>query len=206
MSKRTILIYSGILFAGAAYLLWRDSKNIIFQNSPQIDTSGSELPAPSLLSRIGKTMSDIVNTLSNNGLNLIKALESFSALPYKDARGWSIGYGHYMGPSPTLNYVTTDQAEKLLYSDTEKAQAIVRALVLVPLSQNQFDALTSFIYNVGVGAFGKSTLLRVLNDGNYQAASDQFQQWNKEHLPDGEFVVSPSLVARRETEQQLFMT
>lgn len=208
MAKRNFLIIAGFLFTGAAFLVWRDSKNKVqnnaYENSPQVDISGASLPAPGFIEKVKKIMSDIVNTLSNNGLNLIKRIETFSAKPYRDARGWSIGYGHYMGGTATMSSVTLAQAEKLLSNDTESAQAVIRALVRVPLSQNQFDALTSFVYNVGAGAFGKSTLLRLLNNGDMSGAAGQFTVWNKMHNTDGDLIISSALVARREAEQTIF--
>lgn len=142
----------------------------------------------------------LADKISDYGLSLIKNFEGFSATPYRDAAGWSIGYGHYMGVAPTMQYVSPDMAEELLTRDTETAQSAVRSLVTVPLNQNQFDSLTSLVYNIGVGAFGKSTLLRLLNDSNYQGAADQFPRWNK-----SEGKINPVLVARSEHEREIFL-
>lgn len=145
-------------------------------------------------------MGDVVNSISEYGVNLIKGFEGFSATPYRDAGGWSIGYGHYLGDSPTMSAVSPEQGAALLASDTSKAQSAIRALVTVPLSQNQFDALTSLIYNIGVGAFGKSTLLRLLNNSDYTGAADQFHIWNH-----SSGAVNSSLVARRAAERDVFL-
>jgi GH24 family phage-related lysozyme (muramidase) len=84
--------------------------------------------------------------------------------------------------------------------DLKVFESAVRRLVTVPLNQNQFDALVSFVFNVGEGAFKDSTLLRLLNSGNYKAASAQFGKW----VYAGKQVL-PGLVARRESEYQLFV-
>lgn len=141
----------------------------------------------------------MVRQLSSYGRDLIKKFEGFSNVPYKDATGWSIGYGHYMGSSPTMRYITQEQGDALLANDTESAQSAVRSLVTVPLNQNQFDALVSLVYNIGAGAFGKSTLLRLLNAGDYEGAAKQFDVWKK-----SEGKTNPALVARRAYERQIF--
>jgi lysozyme len=96
--------------------------------------------------------------------------------------------------------ITQAQADAWLREDLAKAAACVNANVKVPLTQNQFDALTDFCFNVGVGNFIASTLLRLLNAGNYAGAATQFDRWN---LAAGR--VLPGLVKRRLAERQLFM-
>ena len=81
------------------------------------------------------------------------------------------------------------------------AEAVVSSLVKAPLNQNQFDALVSFAYNVGGGAFASSTLLKLINAGAFGAAAAQFTKWD---LARGE--VSAGLLRRRQAEQQLFVT
>ena len=75
--------------------------------------------------------------------------------------------------------ITEGGAEALLRHDLEWVESTINKNVKVPLNQNQYDALASFIYNVGAGAFRKSTLLRLLNQGDYTGAAGQFQRWNK---------------------------
>lgn len=154
--------------------------------------------------RIGEKIMD----LSTAGLDKLKKEEGFSPVPYRDAQGFSIGYGHYILPheKDTLKNVTEEQARELLHKDTAIAANAVKRLVKVPLTQNQFDALVSFVYNVGVGAFSKSNLLRQLNSKNYAAAAQQFPVWNKMTTPGGEKVVIAALVKRRAHEQELFMS
>lgn len=150
---------------------------------------------------IGGGVMSAINSISENGLQLIRDIESFSSKPYKDAGGWSIGYGHYMGPTPTINFVTPQQGEEFLKSDTASAAKTVASAVKVPLNQNQFDALVSFVYNIGAGNFKSSTLLKLLNSGDYQGAADQFKYWNKSR---GKILTS--LVNRREREKALFLS
>lgn len=144
---------------------------------------------------------------SDNGLNVIKRFEGFSAVPYRDAQGWSIGYGHFILPGENLTQIDKAQAEVLLRKDAAIAEAAVDTHVTVPLTQNQFDALVSFVYNIGVSAFTKSTLLRKLNSGDYAAAAAQFAVWNKiTDATTGQKVVKLALVTRRQGEQALFMS
>lgn len=118
--------------------------------------------------------------ISEQGIALIKEFEGFSAQPYRCPAGkLTIGYGHVIHPIETYPEagITQQEAEKLLKQDVSYAEAMVNHAVLVPLSQNQFDALVSLVYNIGIKAFVNSTLLRLLNDGDTQAAARQFSRW-----------------------------
>lgn len=138
-------------------------------------------------------------SMSAGGLQMLQGFEGFSATPYADHKGYSIGFGHLIQPGEDLTYVTQEQATALLAQDVASAQQTVQGAVTVPLTQNQFDALVSFVYNVGAGAFRASTLLRLLNAGDYAGAAAQFPRWiNASGSP------SPALVARRGDEQRLF--
>jgi len=88
----------------------------------------------------------------------------------------------------------------LLQADVEKAASAVRDLVKVPLKQGQFDALTSFIYNIGRRNFANSTLLSQLNSGNYQAAADELMKWDKVSAKPLQ-----GLTVRRGAERRLFL-
>jgi lysozyme len=84
----------------------------------------------------------------------------------------------------------------------------VKRYVKVPVTQNQFDALTSLTYNIGKGkeGFGGSTLLKLLNQGDYKGAAEQFHRWNKVTDPKtGEKVESPGLINRRKADYELFI-
>jgi lysozyme len=133
---------------------------------------------------------------SQDGLERLKNREGFSAYSYPDANGRSIGYGHFIKLTDSIpEPVSEDDALALLAQDALTAANAVRAYVTVPLTQSQFDALTSFVYNVGVGAFKRSTMLTVLNGGYYDAAALQFDSW---HLP-------ASVISRRNSEKQQFL-
>ncbi len=148
---------------------------------------------------------------SKDCLDLIKSFEGYhkrlpdgSAATYLDPVNIpTIGWGtiQYPDGKPVrLGDVRTEAqcTEYLLHEVSGKAAAIEK-LVKVPLTQSMFDALTSFAYNVGVGAFSESTLLRMLNAGNYEAAGQQLLVWNK-----GGGKVLPGLVRRRDAEMALF--
>lgn len=154
---------------------------------------------------IAQTIGNWVVNISENGLELLKKLEGFSAKPYPDADGWSIGFGHYLGKTPTIQYVTREQAEALLIRDVQKALDVIKRYVKVPMNQNQIDALVSFIYNVGPNAFISSTLLKKLNAGDYHGAADEFLRWNKSRQ-NGVLKENPVLTARREAERQIFLS
>lgn len=139
--------------------------------------------------------------ISPAGVNLIKKFEGFVAKAYKCPAGvWTIGYGH-TGPDVTPGLqLTTEQVDALLVRDLLRYEAPVNKLVTVELTQNQFDALVSFVYNVGEGNFSKSTLLKHLNNGDKDKAAAQFLVWNK-----AGGVELPGLVRRRAAERELFL-
>jgi GH24 family phage-related lysozyme (muramidase) len=138
--------------------------------------------------------------INSKGLQLLKSFEGFSATAYQDIVGvWTIGYGTTSGIRPGMR-VTQSQAEDLLRRDLFRFETAVANLVKVPLNENQFSALVSFVYNVGEGALAGSTLLRVLNQGNYREAANQFMRWNR---AGGNEVAG--LTRRRRAEQALFL-
>lgn len=137
----------------------------------------------------------------NSGLDLVKRSESLVLKAYLcPAHVWTIGYGHTRGVKMG-DTCTEEQANQWLREDLRDAEAIVDATVDVPLSQNQFDALVSFVFNVGGGAFKTSTLLRLLNRGEYSRAAEQLDRWNK---AAGQ--VLAGLTTRRAAERALFET
>lgn len=133
------------------------------------------------------------------GLNLIKDSEGFEANAYKCPAGvWTIGYGHTRGVTPDMT-ITMVEAEALLRQDVKWAENVVNEYVSVPLNQNQFDALVSFVFNVGEGNFKDSSLLTELNKGNYKIVPDKLSEW-----VHGGGKVLPGLVTRRKAEGVLF--
>ena len=139
--------------------------------------------------------------ISDKALNLIKRFEGFRAKPYLcPGDVWTIGYGTTKGVTPSSPPVTKAQAEIMLRDDVKRFEEAVRNAVNVPLNQHQFDALVSFTYNLGESALRRSTLLKVLNQGDYEEAANQFKRWNK---ADGK--VLKGLVRRRKAESEMFL-
>ena len=138
--------------------------------------------------------------LSQKGIALIQSFETCKLYSYPDQRGiWTIGWGHTLGVLPYLT-CTSDEADEWFLQDTQRAVDGVNFYVKVVLNQNQFDALVSFTYNVGVGSEEHSTLLKDINSKNFVAATAQFLIWN--HV-NGQ--VDPGLTRRRTAEQALFL-
>lgn len=141
---------------------------------------------------------------SDAGLEFIAQREGLRLYAYPDpATGgapWTIGHGHTGAEVSPSTVITPEQARMLLEEDCEKAEQCIEHHVTVPLNQNQFDACVSFIFNLGCGNFTASTLLKLLNAGNYQAAAAQFCRWDK---ANGQ--VMAGLTARRRAESDLFL-
>jgi lysozyme len=134
-------------------------------------------------------------------LAFLKAREGLRLSPYPDAAGYSIGYGHYLGTKPEPASITTAQAEAFLLADARAAAIAVVNGVRVPINQNQFDALVSFVYNLGASAFRNSTLLEKLNAGDFAGAANEFGRWI---YVQGH--VSDALTRRRALERDLFLS
>ncbi len=148
--------------------------------------------------------------IGTKGLALIKEFEGCKLEAYLDGGGvWTIGWGH-TGPDVHEGLIWTQhQADMALLEDVQEAVDGVNRLVTAPLTQNEFDALVSFAYNVGLDidadtkaeGLGDSTLLRKLNALDYGGAADEFPKWNKDN---GKIV--GGLTRRRMAEKQLFET
>jgi len=135
-----------------------------------------------------------------NGLNIIKEFEGLRLQAYKcPADRWTIGYGHTAGVSAN-DVITEAQATSLLCQDVAESERAVNHYVHGPLTQNQFDALVSFVFNLGVGNFRTSTLLKKLNAGDNDGAAQEFGRW----IHAGGKAL-PGLVRRREVERALFL-
>lgn len=142
---------------------------------------------------------------SHVGKNLIKHFEGFRAIAYLCPAGvWTIGYGTTRINGKLISEVakiTTDEADVLLEQDLKVFEDSINQNVAAKLSQNQFDALSSFVYNVGVGNFKKSTLLKKLNANKPLDAAEEFLKWNKANK-----VILPGLTKRRKMEKELFLS
>lgn len=137
--------------------------------------------------------------ISPEGLKFIKQAEGCSLTAYLDSvKVPTIGVGHTRGVK-LGDTCTDEQADQYLLDDLESVYNDIEALVEVPLTQGQFDALCSFVFNLGGPALRGSTLLKLLNAGNYDAARAQFGKWVK---AGGETL--PGLVKRRAAEAAMF--
>ena len=141
----------------------------------------------------------ILMKLGDKGTEILKYFEGCKLTAYQDSVGvWTIGYGHTKGVHDGMT-ITQEQAEQMLLTELEEYEGYIESMVTVPLTQNQFDALVVWVYNLGPTNFKNSTLLKELNAGNYNAASTEIKRWNK---AGGK--VLAGLVKRREAEAQLF--
>lgn len=138
--------------------------------------------------------------INQRGIDLIKQFEGFSAAPYVCPGGkLTIGYGHTATVTEQTPAISEQQAEYLLLSDVSAAENAVLQMVDVPMNDNQFSALVSFVFNIGASAFARSTLLKKLNESDYESAAGQFERWAyaKGKKLEG-------LVRRRAAERELF--
>lgn len=133
-------------------------------------------------------------------IDLIKKYEGFSARPYKCPAGvLTIGYGRTIDVRPYE--ITTEEAETIWLDKYVKTIADqILAIVNVELSNNQICALIDFVYNLGIGKFKSSTLLRKINQGDFSAAANEFLKWNK-----AGGIVLKGLENRRIAERMLFL-
>ena len=142
---------------------------------------------------------------SDAGKNLIKSFEGKRLVAYDDGTGvWTIGCGTIKYPNGNAvkkgDVCTDAQVDQYFSNDLVKFENSVNSLVKVPLTQNQFDALVSFSYNVGAGNLAASTLLRKLNAKDYKGAASEFARWNK---AGGK--VMNGLTKRCNAEKELFL-
>jgi len=181
--EKLLLLFFGLAGFGAYLWFSQTGKQLAQEAATQIETGVKRLV-----------------DITDSTLQTIIGFEGFSAKPYPDAKGWSIGYGHYMGPSPTMQSMTRAEAYDLLRDDVAKFSDRVKRVIQQPVTQNQFDAMVSLAYNIGETAFSASSVARYFNKGDVYAAADAFRLWNKS---GGAYV--PALAARRESERALFL-
>lgn len=194
-----------------------NSDNLSASQSVTSSLATTVLPV-SLLREIGLSQSvsyeqSQSGTLSQQGVDFIKGWEGFRAAMYNDPVGHcTIGYGTLLhkgncdgreSEQPYVNGINEEKATQLLAQKAAQFQKIVNDNVTVTLNQNQNDALVSFVYNVGGTNFQKSTLLRLLNQGDYGAVPTEMKKWTKARQ-NGTLVDLPGLVRRRAAEAELF--
>lgn len=150
--------------------------------------------------------------VSAKGLNFIKNFEGERLKSYRDTGNiWTIGFGstyHHDAKRKIQegDIIDKETALRWLRLDAGKFATGVKKLVKVPINQNQLDSLTSFSYNLGLGALQTSTLLRKLNAGAPKdEVAEEFLRWNKGRNTAGVLVVIPGLTRRREAEKELFL-
>lgn len=137
--------------------------------------------------------------ISAEGLALIKKFEGCELTAYQCSAGvWTIGYGHTKSVTEGME-ITNDIANEMLEAEVCEYENYINEHVSVPLEQNQFDAMVSWVYNLGPANLVSSTLLKVLNAGDYADVPAQIKRWNKAggQTLDG-------LIRRREAESLLF--
>ena len=137
--------------------------------------------------------------ISKEGLSLIKRFEGCELEAYKCAAGvWTIGYGSTKGVKEN-DTISQEEADKLLLHEMEEYEGYINDMVTVDLEQNQFDAMVSWVFNLGPANLKASTLLKVLNAKDYGGVPAQIKRWNK---AGGK--VLQGLIRRREAESLLF--
>lgn len=137
--------------------------------------------------------------ISAEGLSLIKKFEGCELEAYQCSAGvWTIGYGHTKDIEEGMT-ITKEQAEEMLVDELHEYESYVNEYVTVELEQNQFDALVSWVYNLGPNNLKASTMLKVLNSGDFSGVPAQIKRWNK---AGGK--VLEGLIRRREAEALLF--
>lgn len=141
---------------------------------------------------------------NDQGVALIKEFEGLKLRAYLDVAGiWTIGFGHIADVIDGME-ITLDKATEFLKGDLKATEAfITRALGGAKTTANQFSAMVALAYNIGVGAFGKSTVLREHKAGNHAAAAQAFLLWDKATI-DGQLQQVAGLKRRRESESKLY--
>jgi lysozyme len=145
--------------------------------------------------------------ISDKIFNTISLFEGFYQVPYFDFTGYSVGYGsqyNWDAKRPVLKTDIVDKAtaKQWLINDAMEYYQVVQSIVKVPVTDNQLIALSSLSYNIGIGAFRNSTLLKLLNAGaNKNAVANEFDRWV---FAGGQ--KSQGLAKRRQAEKQLFLS
>lgn len=144
-----------------------------------------------------------MHSISDTGINLIKQFETLKLKAYKAVKTekyYTIGYGHYGADVEPNMTITEAEALELFKKDLQRFERAVNRLVKVDITQNQYDALVSFSFNVGIKAFAGSTMLKFINVSHFPLAAGQFDLWVKSGG-----VVLNGLVKRRKIEKELFL-
>ena len=139
--------------------------------------------------------------LNKDGLDLIKNFEGCKLTVYADGAGLpTVGYGHMDRTMTIGNTIDQEEANTLLDVDLTRTENVLRKYIKVIITDNQFSALVSLAFNIGVGNFVKSTLLKLVNEEEFDDAAKEFMKWD--HLGQD---LSVGLMRRREAEKALFL-
>lgn len=146
---------------------------------------------------------------TEHGMRALELEEGKRNRKYKDTAGkWTIGVGHLILPHEDFpDYISDEEVYKLFKDDLGKVESVINEEVLHPLSEQQFDALVSLVFNIGPTKFRQSTVLRMVNLHRWDEAADSFLLWNKERDPNDmqRLRVNPGLQARRGRERAMFL-
>ena len=137
--------------------------------------------------------------ISENGLELIKKFEGCETTAYQDSVGvWTIGFGHTKGVEEGQT-CSIEDAESMLADEMNEYEGYINNMVKVELQQHEFDALVAWVYNLGPTNLGESTMLKVLNGGQFDRVPDEMNRWTR---AGGEIL--EGLVRRRQAESLMF--
>lgn len=174
------------------------------KDKPIIDMSlALILIATGLLTMLTKRPPSLPGRASPAVKDAIRAFEGLKLTASPDPTGTvDIGYGHVLGPGEIDQYrtITIDVAERFLDQDIKIAENCVRKNVRVDLTQNEYDALISFVFNVGCGNFSRSTMLQLINSGRKKEAAEEFDKW-----VFSKGIKLAGLVTRRAGEKERFL-
>ncbi len=150
---------------------------------------------------------NLMMKVSKAGIDLVKEAEGLRLDKYFDSAGFpTIGYGHLIGNTEDLEVISASDAEDLLVKDLKSAEICVNLMVKTKLTQNQFDALVSFVFNIGCTKFKTSTMLKFINQGKFIEAANEFKRWNKMFdTHNKQYKEVLGLTKRREREKILFL-
>ncbi len=137
--------------------------------------------------------------ISENGLELIKKFEGCETTAYQDSVGvWTIGFGHTKGVEEGQT-CSIEDAESMLADEMDEYEGYINNMVKVELQQHEFDALVAWVYNLGPTNLGESTMLKVLNGGQFDRVPDEMNRWTR---AGGKIL--EGLVRRRQAESLMF--
>jgi lysozyme len=145
-----------------------------------------------------------MNQVTQEGLELIRQFEGFRAAPYRDPVGiLTVGYGHVVQPGESFALVSEQQATDLMLADIERKKGWIAYYIHRLLNDNQYSAIMSLVYNLGVTPLTK-TLGQMVNAGEFEEAANEFPRWVYGRV-NGQEEILPGLVKRRAAERDLFL-